>query len=767
MRSSTVAEVGSSTVSALPPGRDYGFVQAATVAAALFEFEPAETVEGPIAVRIGYTYRFKLPPKPPPPLLVATDTATAVKTAPGPGIVNFMGVARESGTRARIPGAVVTVFQGTGAEATGYEAYTDHAGEFVFRDVQPGTWKVLAEASGYYPLRTSEEVVAGEMLEVTYYLEKGSYNPYDVIVQAERPKKEVNRRTLQTAEIVKVAGTLGDPILVVENLPGVARTPGGGQIIVRGSAPEDTRVFVESIDVPLIYHFGGLRSVVPSDMIDSIDFYPGNFSVYYGRGMGGVIDARLKRLEPDQLHGSLDVSLLDASLYLTTPIGEDFAIAVAGRRSYVDFILNAVIPEDSSINLIAAPRYYDYQILANWRPTPAHTVRFFFFGSDDQLELLFEDPAELDAQIESGSLETEMLFNRVAVDYRFAPHTRFRNHLLLVAGRDIISFSLFEAFAFNIDNRQFQLREIASYEVAAGMVLSAGLDAQMNIADWTIRAPRPPKEGDVGFNPDITDVIVSESSLTTYLFAPFLEAELTFGALSLVPGLRLDYFEQIDAFTIDPRIVARYELNDQWTPKAGIGVVHQAPMPEESDPDFGNPAVGPQRAIQYSVGAEWQPLEYLLVDATLFYKDMDNLISRSSATVERDGELVPEVYNNEGRGRVYGLELYVRHDFTNNFHGWLSYTLSRAERIGSGETEARLFTFDQTHIFALVASYVFRENWELGIRWRFVTGNPYTPLVSGVFLSTTIGILRCPRGEFRATAHVPSTRRPHREALDL
>ena len=97
---------------------------------------------------------------------------------------------------------------------------------------------MLAETDGYYPFRTSETMSATEVVDVTYYLEKGSYNPYDVVVEAKRPVKEVNRRTLVTAEIVKVAGTLGDPILVVENLPGVARPPpGSGQIVVRGSGP--------------------------------------------------------------------------------------------------------------------------------------------------------------------------------------------------------------------------------------------------------------------------------------------------------------------------------------------------------------------------------------------------------------------------------------------------------------------------------------------------------------------------------------------------
>ena len=64
---------------------------------------------------------------------------------------------------------------------------------------------------------------------------------------------------------------------------------------MRGSAPEGTAYFVDGSDVPLIYHFGGLSSVVPTELLDQIDFYPGNFSARYGRKMGGVVDVALRK----------------------------------------------------------------------------------------------------------------------------------------------------------------------------------------------------------------------------------------------------------------------------------------------------------------------------------------------------------------------------------------------------------------------------------------------------------------------------------------
>src|SRR5688572_31642293 len=106
-----------------------------------------------------------------------------------------------------------------------------------------------------------------------------------------------------------------------------------GLLIVRGSAPDGTGYYIDGGDVPLIYHFGGLSSVVPTELLDRIDFYPGNFSARYGRVMGGIVDVAL--LSPDIkcyddsgkvldetgcYHGLIQVDLIDARLMMQGPI---------------------------------------------------------------------------------------------------------------------------------------------------------------------------------------------------------------------------------------------------------------------------------------------------------------------------------------------------------------------------------------------------------------------------------------------------------------
>ena len=356
-------------------------------------------------------------------------------------MVNLAGVLLERGTRTPMAGVVVTVFRDDGVQgAVGFEAATVADGSFTFYDLAPGEWRVLAEPPGYYPFRTTETVPPGQRVDVTYYLEKGSYNPYDVTVTAERPRKEVSRTVIEAEEIDKVPGGAGDPLSVVLNFAGVARTQTPALLIVRGSAPEDSRTFIDGATVPLLYHFGGLKSVVPVGILESIEFYPGNFSPMYGRATGGIIDVKIKELKPERMHGYADVSILDTGVYLEVPIGKKGAVAVAGRRSYIDGVLNLAVPDDAPVSLVTAPVYYDLQVLGNYRPTPAHDLRGLFLFSDDRLELLFDNPADLDPALEGNRFETHTGFYRTLFTYRFVPDKSFENTLRVSQGRDEILF---------------------------------------------------------------------------------------------------------------------------------------------------------------------------------------------------------------------------------------------------------------------------------------------------------------------------------------
>jgi TonB family protein len=720
----------------------FGFEEAALAAAKQLEFEPALEAGKPIPVTI--TFRFRFVPEAasaetqaseqpaPAPVVPRATTSTPAKALP---TGDLWGRLVERGTRLPLVGVKVTVFRGEGDAAEGFETETDADGRFRLSKLGVGDWKVLADPEGYYPLRTTESVASSSRTEVSYAIERSSYNPYDVIVDTKRVQREVNHVKIDARQAERIPGTFGDVLAVVKNFPGVAQTtlgPFSTGFVIRGSAPEDSRIYVNNVDVPLLYHFGNLRSVLPVGMIEDVNFYPGNFSVQYGRATGGVVDVTLKELNRRQFGGYVDINLFDSSLFLEAPVTSQLSIAIAGRRSYIDVLLNAALPDTGGS--LVAPRYYDAQLLATYRPSAAHSVKTFLFLSDDKFELIFDNPASIDAQAVVTDFGLSTNFYRGVAEYKYVPGPRFENELKVSIGRDrnIIRFGDLA----NTDERllQTQMRNTARYALRDSLAVRGGLDYLQQRRQARSKLPELPEEGEGDAQPSFADSISASSSDTFHAIAGFVELEWRPWPSTLaIPGFRLDYFGRTGKFAASPRLVVRQTVAKDWLVKGGIGVFQQEPTFDETLETRGNPDLELEKAVHYSAGFEYTPRPHLNLGVTGFYKSLHDLVSRSDELTTRGGQTVPLNYSNGAIGRVIGLEVSAKHDFTNNLFAWFAYTLSKSERRDPGKTAYRLFDHDQTHILTFTGSYRLPKNWEIGTRFRYVTGQLYTPVRAAVF----------------------------------
>ena len=704
----------------------YGFVDAAEVAVRAFRFEPARDEAGePVAVELIWRYGFYF-----------TEEETVLEA--GPDEVVLRGECLERGSLIPLNGVEVTV----GNEAEEHTVSTDVDGVFELSGLAPGSWTVSAAPENHEPLEAVEEIVEGQRTEVTYLIERVIETEYAYEVRAEAVRREVSRQTLTVMEIERVPGNSGDVIKVIQNLPGIARSPfNGGLVVIRGSAPEDSRIYVDGVFVPLIFHFGGFTSVLPSDVLDEIEYIPGAFSVEYGRATGGVINARTRAPQTDGYHGVVDIDVFDASVFAEGPITEDWSFFAGARRSYIDALLPVVIPEDAGLNLTVAPRYWDYQARVQWEPDPDNSASAFVFGSDDALSLLLDESSDPSVK---GNIETDTEFHRLVLRWKSIPTARISNDLQLSVGLQNLTFLLGDDLRFVLETWPFNLRDRLDLQLSESFALRLGVDFDWVTYDLSIRSPRPPKEGEFPSLLGVYDTITLEQN-NFWLLEPAIWAEAEWDiveGLTLVSGLRGEFYSEPVNGAVDGRLTVRYDINSMWTVKAAAGTFHEPPQPDESSAEFGNPDLGLEWAAHYVAGTVYRPTDFLEIDVQLFYKDLFDLVSSSDALVERDGATVPEVYDNNGRGRVYGAEVLVRHQLANNFFGWISYTLSRSERRDNPSDPYRLFSYDQTHILSVIGSYDFGRGWSAGARFRFVTGNPDTPVIGSVYDADIDGYVR-------------------------
>jgi TonB family protein len=730
----TIETDGSVSTADVVTPAGHGFDEAARTAALKFRFEPAKRGDTAVRVRIHYEYRFTL------------EKAPAVEQA-APTVGTLKGKVLIAGHEIPLTGARVVISDAAGHR---FELTTTGTGEWLLEGVPPGAYHVHVEADGFEPIDLDEQVVAGEEADVTYRASQAS-DVLEVTVQGSRPPREVTRRTIERREVDRIPGTSGDALRSLQSLPGLARPPAFfGLLIVRGSAPEDTETFVDGNNVPIIYHFGGLSSVIPTELLDRIDFYPGNFSARYGRVMGGIVDVGLRSPNTDCLEdfgkpsdkkgcyrGLLQADLIDTRAMISGPVGssKEWSFVAAGRRSWVDTWLTPAL-EEAGAGVTSAPVYYDYQLMAEYKPNARDKLSLRFFGSDDRLEVLIEDPAAQDPGVLGGNLDFHTAFYRAQVVYDTQLTREVELSTAISAGMDEFKFSLGQ-LEFNFQGWPILPRSELRFRPTPGFQLNIGLDYQAAPYEILVRAPEPPRPGEAAPGPFSTRPFLEQRE-DGIAFRPgwYAEAEVRPSApLLLVPGLRIDHARDSGHSDLSPRINGRYDLigggqrsasdeqpKRRTTLKGGVGLFHQPPQFQETDTVFGTPGLSSNRSIHYSIGVEQELTQQIEVSVEGYYKDLLNLVSRTPGDTGR------YVYGNAGSGYVVGAETLLKYKPDDRFFGWLAYTLSRSVRRDGPDLPDYLFQFDQTHSLTVLGSYRLGRGWEVGGRFRLVSGNLMTPV---------------------------------------
>lgn len=718
-----------------PAGPD--FDKAAVESARRFKFEPAEIDNKPASVKLTFRYDFAFHEE-------------MVDLGPQ---VNFSGLVIDasSGKKRRpLPGVTITL-------SDGKSAITDEDGYFEFEDLPPGAYTITVSGLGIATVKTDETIEKQKALEVTYKVEPEAAAGDDTItieVIAPRIQKQSTTVAIKTEEARRVPGTGGEALKVVQNLPGVGRAAfGSGALVVWGAAPQDTRVYVDGVRIPQLYHSGGFRATINSDLVRAIELAPGGYGAEYGRGLGGLVTVDTRALRNDTFHGYVQSDVIDSSALLETPIGKSTRIAVSGRGSYLSETLGVFTTKDVS-QFVPIPRFFDGEMKIEHDLGDNETLSLVAIASDDKLRRTVTNPDPAQTIYD----EHRTNFKRIFATYQKTFHDGSSVTLTPSFGTD--NFDYDQRFGTTpttqtIDATVFGVRGKWRGRVAPFLSLNAGLDVEASNSTISRQGAitLPPREGDITvFGQPPNDVVNFDKwQVMIGSIAPYVQGdvELLGGKIHVIPGVRMDAYlvngdkqfpTKTDAVergylrneTVgEPRLAARWQASEKLAVKAAYGQYHQAPDPEDLSPVFGNPNLGFADAQHYLAGANYRLMDKLSAEATVFLSRSDDLAARSTSPSPQTGQALL----NTREGRAYGGQILVRRELAQGFFGWITYSLIRSERKDADGLPWRLFDYDQTHVATAVASYELPLGFEVGARLRYATGFPRTPVIGAYYNS--------------------------------
>lgn len=723
----------------------------AAIAAKKFRFRPAIAAHAPVPVLMEYSYRFTL-----------DEVVDKIER-----YVNLKGRLLERGTRQPVRDAAVAVlfrdttadktlavpftsylkkigrFDGQHVEGLSVITATDSAGQFSFTSLPAGPITVKVISAGYEQLMEDESLRPAEVTTVTYHIQRFSnYGDNEVVVYGKAEEKEVAKQTLTLNEVKKVPGFSGDAVKVVQALPGVARASFiSGDIVVRGAPNADSRFYLDGVQIPVLFHFGGLKSTYNSDALESVDFYPGGFGTRYGDVTAGVVEIKGRPAKTDRVHGLVDASFYDASFLVEGPVSKDVSILLSARRSFIGDILSWAIKK-IDLPYSVEPYYWDYICRTDYAASKNMKFYLTLFGSQDQMKLITMPIRGGISSIGDGSdqLSTHTLFHMGIAGWNWSISPTVKNELTYSLTYGDEYASIFNFVKWDQKAWLHSLRNQTAVTLAQNATLNIGLDAQVYPVDFYL------------IMQSAADT-VSRDTVKNWVFGdvgPYLNLDWKpFPQFEIIPGIRYDYFPELKyRGSVVPaywnyslinnrqgapgepsaRLTMRYKIAPAQTIKAAVGNYSQTPQPlgQTIMEKWGDPYLPATKAVHYVGGYEWQITDLIHADVQAYYNNQWDI--PRPATLDDYAEGSTKGYYADEKGRMYGLELMLKHDQGKRFFGWLAYSLSRSERRDPHSGIWSLYSKDETHNLQLVGSYRLPKFWEIGGRLRYVTGDPTTPI---------------------------------------
>ena len=675
------------------------------------------------------------------------------------------------------------LIQGTTTSST-----SDLDGNYLFTGVDPGFKHLVVSLVGFQTTVSPEFQVQGNQTTfIDVAMLQSDVKLGEVTVRQNFKSKKIESPlsvlSVGVQEIEKTAGANRDVSKVIQTLPGVGVTdPNRNDLIVRGGGPSENVFYLDEIEIPTINHFatqgssGGTIGVINPDFVRDIDFYTGAFPADKGNALSSVMDIKQKDGSKDRLHTKLSVGASDAALTFDGPIGNNTTFIVSARQSYLQFLFSA-------LGLPFLPTYNDFQLKLKTRIDKKNEITFLGIGAidNDALNTGIKNPSESQAYLLSY-LPTYVQWNyTVGAVYKHFAETHFDTWVI---SRNMLHNTNYKYKNNNTDS--VKTSDYKSDEVENKIRFERNypdLPVKLNVGAGLKYATYTNYTAREEFLNNIVSNQVYNSKIGLLGYQAFAQASKEYldDLLKLSLGVNFaginynqNMMNPLNQFS--PRFSISYALSPYFDINGNIGRYAQQPAYTTLGfRDASGILVNQNEKLRYTIsnqaiaGIEYRPMDNMRMSVEGFYKEYeyyplsvaDGLSIASKGT--NFGEVGDEQIVSTGKGRAYGVELLYRIVEMKRLNVTATYTYFRSEFTNSSGAYLPS-SWDTRNLFNLIASYKFKKDWNVAIRWRFVGGAPYTPIDSVSAKKTVWDISKQPLLNY---AKFNSLRLPDTHQLDI
>lgn len=602
---------------------------------------------------------------------------------------------------------------------------SDVNGFFSIPNVPVGTYKLTITLTGYDVFSADVTVKKSEIAYQSAYLVESGQNLGEIVING---RKEQAQTQVQVSKIsvtpkqiraLPSVGGQSDIAQYLTVLPGVVFTGDqGGQLYIRGGSPVQNRILLDGMTIYNPFHSIGFFSVFETELIRNVDVLTGGFNAEHGGRISAIVDVKTREGNRKRLSGNVSAGPFQAKAIIEGPIvplksdnGSSISFVLAGKKAIISQLDSKLYPNIN--DSVGIPfEYRDFYGKLSFLSGNGSKFNVFGFNYTDGVNY----PLTTFGWNSGGG----------GMDFTLVP----TNSNTIINGN--LTFSNYDSKIEEAD-RLPRTSGISGY---SGVLNFKNLGRD-NEVEYGIAL--------TGFRTEFQFVnfrgVTTEQNDNTTEISGYVRWKRKIGPLVIEPGFRLQYYQSLGDLSPEPRLGIKYNITDNLRFKLAGGLYSQNLLSTVNERDIVNLFVGflsgpeetvyepnsttptssrLQKAIHGVGGFEMDITNNFEINIEGYYKKFTQLLSLNRFKTESSD---PNFFVE--KGDAYGIDFSMKLQGKRSYL-WGSYSLGYVTRDDGEQVYPPVF--DRRHNMNLVGTYLLgkRKKWELGARWNFGSGFPFT-----------------------------------------